>query len=267
MPGIGSGPNTALNDLLGAFLGAGSTPPTGFVPPFSAYRTDLLDIVTGRVIFRTEDANGQEVELFYNNDNGEKIVVSTGFTQASASAPVKETVYETLPTGAVERVNQFTSFDNVGNPQVPVFTLASDPATVYTPTGTVAEAPQRVALGTEQIDVTAAVASLPPVVVTNSEGQDFPQHAFIHVEVGGNVTASGIAYTTDGTDPVDGTGAVDPAANLFQISSGQGFDLDNNEQITGFRAVPIDLNGQPDLALVAELSVQYSNISADKDDV
>jgi len=228
-----------------------------------SWETDMIDSATGCEVYRGINECGDAV-LYYNNpDNGEIVLTNSGFTKAAGSVTTQE-AYETLASGAVERLNQTVMVDAAGAITGTTYSQFGD-GSAYTPAdlAMVAPEPQKLQMGEESFDVTGASTSLPNIpTVANSQGQNFPQHAYVHVEADSDNTAAGISYTTDGTDPAESA-----TAKEFEVSEGKGFDLDTWEEIDGFRAVPIDGNGDPDAALTVQVSVEYNNISPDKGDV
>jgi hypothetical protein len=231
----------------------------------AAHQTGLYDTATGMPIFSTLGDDGSVIELyFFNPTTGAKTVTNTGFTKTAPATSTHESVaYETLSSGAVERLNKYVTITN-GVAGAPTYTRFYDgePYTVIE-IKKVAPKPQKIQMGQEAFAVTGVSTSLPLIPSeSNSQSQAFPQHAYIHVEVDVESTAMGIAYTTDGTDPAESA-----TAKEFEVSAGNGFSLDTNQEIVGFRAVPLDGNGTPNDTLIIQLSVEYNNIGEDKDDV
>lgn len=201
---------------------------------------------------------------FFDSDGNEVTMTNTGFTATKpVSHYLRELAYETLVNGVIEKLSKTTQvLDGVMQP--PVFSQFAD-GSAYTPVNVmrIDPKPQKVQMGLETFDVTGLSTSLPNVpALTNTMGQAFPQHAFVHVEVDSDNTATGISYTTDGTDPAESA-----TAKEMEVSAGNGFELDTNEEIVNFRAVPLDGTGTPDDTLTIQLTVEYNNISEDKDDV
>ena len=238
-----------------ACCGAGSPDPG----VEAATPTGLQDTVTGQPVYATYDDAGAVLELFYFDPvTGAKIVTTTGFSPTTTTDSEIDTAYDTLASGVVERLRSVINIVD-GVPQAPIYTLFSTGA-AYVPAGTIAPKPQRVQMGQEDLTVTGAGVALAAIPgVSNSEGQKFPAHAVIHVQVDSASGAAGVAFTTNGVNPTE--------AHEFERSQGQPIVLDSYEEIDAFRVAPI--NGAGDLApaLSIQLTIEYNNIADDKDDV
>ncbi len=221
----------------------------------------MVDKDTGRPVFATVDSKGNAVDFFYFNENGEKIMTNSGFTAQTDKETTQSVAYETLANGAVERLTKYVTLVD-GVPQAPVFTQFNGGAYTVADVTKVAPKPQKVQMGEEQLVVTGVTAFANVPTVANSQGQNFPQHAYVHVNADKNATGKGISYTTDGTDPAESD-----TAKEFEVSAGQGFHLDTHEEIVGFKAIAVDSKGEPDATLTVQLSVEYNNIDEDKDDI
>lgn len=268
-------PDTGLDNFLGgkyAQGASGSAPmwarhPTvsvSIAPPEdpgveAGVATGLYDAATNQPVYAVLDDGGVVIEKFYFDPiTGAKTVTTTGFSAAAAPAPKTELAYDTLMSGVVERINKVTSFDANGVPQAPTYVRYTDNA-VYAPAGVVAPLPSKVQMGSEDSTVTgtAGVALTVPTAM-NSDGINFPQHALIHVQVDSSDTATGIAYTTDGAAPSE--------AHEFERSEGQPITLDTHEELSNFLAVPLNGQGDIDGAASIQITVEYNNISPDKDE-
>ncbi len=224
--------------------------------------TGLMDEKTGQPVFSIIDDNGNVIELFYfDPKTGEKIMTNTGFAPQTDVQTKDEVAYETLANGAVERLTKYVTLVD-GVPQAPVYTQFNGDAYTVVDQTKVAPKPQKVQMGEEQVVVTGVTALANIPTVTNSQGQNFPQHAYIHVNADQNATGKGISYTTDGTDPAESD-----TSKEFEVSAGQGFHLDTYQEIVGFKAIAVNSKGEPDAALTVQLSVEYNNIDEDKDDI
>lgn len=241
-------------------VAASSTP---MVETSTSNETGLFDTATGQPVYSRVlfDDTGNEVgrELFYYDPvTGDEIVTTTGFTGTQPQQDVeKAKMYDTLATGVVERLTEDTlyvdgAFDSV--------TYRDAANAAYTPAGIIAAKPQKVQMGQEDLAVTGAgigFAAIP--TAANSQGQNFPQHALVHVHVDSADNAAGIAYTTDGTNPAE--------AHEFERSEGQPIELDTHEEILNFRAAPLDASGDIAAAETIQITVEYNNIDEDKDDI
>lgn len=227
--------------------------------------TSLIDSSTGQpVYFETlTDSDGNVVSTqhyYFDPTTGVKTVTTTGFQAATTTATSDKTAYETLTTGVVEKLNKYVQVVN-GAPQPPTFTQFGT-GVAYTPVDLtrVEPRPIKVQMGQEDLTVTGASTALASVpTAANSEGENFPQHALIHVHVDSADNAYGIAYTTDGVDPSE--------AHEFERSEGQPITLDTHDEIVNFRSAPLDSSGDIAAAESIEITVEYNNISPDKDDV
>lgn len=236
---------------------AASLPPDPGVEAASS--TGLSDQLTGQPIFSTLDDNGSVLELFYFDPvTGAKIVTTSGFSPTTSTDAEQDVAYDTLASGVVERLRSNVNVVD-GVPQPATYTKFTD-GSAYTVAGDVAPKPQAVQMGQEDLAVTGAGVALAAVpTAANSDGQNFPQHAIIHVHVDSASNAAGIAFTTDGTNPSEG--------HEFERSQGQPITLDNHDEIVNFRAAPIDGSGDLAVAESIQISVEYNNIAPDKDDV
>ncbi len=223
--------------------------------------TGLVNKDTGQPVFSILDGNNNVTELFYfNKETGEKVMTQSNFTAQTEKTTLNETAYETKANGVVERLTKYVTLID-GVPQTPQFTQFSGEAYTVADLTKVAPKPQKVQMGEEQIVVTGVTALANIPTATNSQGVNFPQHAYIHVNADKNATGKGISYTTDGTDPAESD-----TAKEFEVSAGQGLDLDTHAEIIGFKAIAVNSKGEPDATLTVQLSVEYNNISPDKDD-
>lgn len=256
---------------MGSF-GQDTTTITGIDSEWGTYinTLDPTDPLIGTEIRMEQvvESDGDVVTKFYNKNNEEINMTTGNFTKAQAtSSVVKEELYDTLASGVVERVEQFRTVtigtDGASTIGTAAYKLLGTD-TDYTVSGTLAQKPQKVLMevGTVQVTGTTGVALPLTVTATNSQGQAFPQSAVVQVNAdtaaGGN-TAGGIAYTTNGVAPTEGT--------EFEVSTGQPINLDSNDEIVNFLAVPLNANGDIDGTLLAELTFETSNIGEDKDDI
>jgi len=223
--------------------------------------TGLLDDATGMPIFSLLDDAGDVIHLYYHDPiTGAKTVTTTGFSPTTSTSTDKDVAYETLASGVVERIKVYTPVVD-GVPGTPTYTKFSD-GTPYTPVAVaeISPKPQKVQMGTEDIAITGAGVALAAVpTAANSDGDNFPSSALVHVHVDSSDNAAGIAYTTDGTNPSE--------AKEFERSEGQPIVLDTHEEIINFRAAPLDGAGDLAPGESIQISVEYNNIGADKDDV
>lgn len=231
----------------------------------AANPTGLVHNASGMPVFSVIDDDGAVIELYYHDPvTGAKIVTNTGFSPQTSESTQDSVAYETLASGAVEKLNKYVTLVD-GVPQAPVFTQFGSGA-AYTPADLtrVEPRPIKMQMGEGTFEVTATAAGFPAIpTVANSEGENFPQHAFVHVNADEDGTGAGIAYTTDGSNPANSATAVE-----FEISAGSGFELDTWEEINGFRAVAINRKGDDDAAATSvDVSYEFNNISPDKDDV